>query len=253
MSLPDSAILDNLYVKGGRGNHDFEKAYILARRQEQRLYTDEEVRRLPHIGDTHVHASEWRQRGKSAAKLVRYLSAKKRPLRILEIGCGNGWLSFQLAGIRQSYVVAQDINFTEIQQAARVFNGRKRIRFMYGDAFTNIHDDQLFDVIVFAASIQYFSSLFRIIAFALDHLREAGEIHIIDTNFYAPSALAAARMRSKEHFRNIGCPDMAAYYFHHTRRDLDVFRFDLLHDPKSLTNRLMAGSVSFPWIRIRKK
>lgn len=253
MSLPDSAILNNLYVKGDRDDHGFEKAYVNARRREQRLYTDDEVRRLPHIGDAHVHAAEWRQRGKSAAKLVKYLSAKKRPLRILEIGCGNGWLSFQLAGIKQSYVVAQDINFTEIQQAARVFNGCKRLRFVYGDAFTNIPGEQLFDVIVFAASIQYFPSLFRIIAFALDHLREAGEIHILDTNFYEPSALAAARTRTREHFRSTGCPEMAAYYFHHSRRDLDVFRFDLLNDPRSLTNRLMGRTRSFPWIRIQKK
>ncbi|MEI9943399.1 MAG: hypothetical protein WDN26_04195 [Chitinophagaceae bacterium] len=44
--------------------------------------------------------------------------------------------------------------------------------------------DRQFDIIIFAAAIQYFPSLAGIINTALDLLKEDGEIHIIDSHFY---------------------------------------------------------------------
>jgi ubiquinone/menaquinone biosynthesis C-methylase UbiE len=53
-------------------------------------------------------------------------------------------------------ITGLDINFTEIQQAARVFNGCQKIKFVYGDLRSGILYGRQFDIIVFAASIQYF-------------------------------------------------------------------------------------------------
>ena len=56
-----------------------------------------------------------------------------------------------------------DINSTELQQAQRVFRNRSNARFLYGQIDSDIDKDEKFDVILFAASIQYFQSLKEIL------------------------------------------------------------------------------------------
>ncbi|MBS1530405.1 MAG: hypothetical protein JSU01_08870, partial [Bacteroidetes bacterium] len=94
--------------------NDFEDLYLAVRRREKRIYSDEQLLNLPDIDPDHIHAAEWKIRKRSGARLVDYLRKKRRSLRILEVGCGNGWLSAKMAGIPGSYVIGLDINQTEI-------------------------------------------------------------------------------------------------------------------------------------------
>ena len=128
MGLPDSSILTNIQVPGRTKRADilFEKKYITTRGLENRLYNDEELEKLPDIDAGHTHYREWLMRKRSSQRLVRYLAARKKSMDILEIGCGNGWLSHQFANIPGSQVTGVDINFTELQQAARVFSDGTR-------------------------------------------------------------------------------------------------------------------------------
>ena len=73
---------------------EFEQLYIKLRNQEKRIYEDEEVAWLPDVSEDNIHKKEWRIRKASCQKLTHYLSSKKRALKILEVGCGNGWLSY---------------------------------------------------------------------------------------------------------------------------------------------------------------
>src|SRR5579872_2058605 len=191
MYLPDSSILTNIQVPGHTNLRDilFEKAYINTRSLEGRLYTDEDLMKLPDIAEYHTHYREWRLRKRSTQHLLHYLSAKKRSLEILEVGCGNGWLSHQLAEIRGSEVTGLDINFTELQQAARVFNDDPNLHFIHGDIRSAILGDRLFDCIVFAATIQYFPSLKKILHWSLTYLKPGGEIHILDSHLYRPEEI----------------------------------------------------------------
>src|SRR5688572_18830814 len=75
----------------------FEKLYLQVRKAEQRLYSDDEVKSLPGIFSSHPHIEEWKQRKVSCERIIKYLDKKQKPLKILEIGCGNGWFSAQLA------------------------------------------------------------------------------------------------------------------------------------------------------------
>src|SRR6185437_11173827 len=149
MNLPDSSILTNIQVQGHTrlGEMLFEKQYIQVRSLEGRLYTDQELLHLPDIEPGHPHFREWQ---------TRRLSTRRASMDILEIGCGNGWLSHQLAELPGTRVTGVDINFTELQQAARVFNNDPNLRFIHGDIRSGILEDRTFDVIVFAASLQYF-------------------------------------------------------------------------------------------------
>jgi ubiquinone/menaquinone biosynthesis C-methylase UbiE len=255
MSLPDSSILTNIQMPGRTRPGDilFEKKYITTRGLENRLYTDEDLQKLPDIDADHTHYREWQIRRRSSQRLVRYFINKKRPLDILEIGCGNGWLSHQLAGIPGGQVTGLDINFTELQQAARVFSDDPNLVFIHGDIRSGILSDREFDCIVFAASIQYFPSFKKMIYFTLSFLKPGGEIHIADTHFYRPGEVETAKRRTNAYYASLGYPEMADFYFHHPFTDLRSFYYKINYDPHSFRSRLMRKKDPFPWICITKQ
>jgi len=252
MYLPDSSILTNIEVQGHPRLKEilFEKKYILIRTLENRLYTDDELAKLPEISATHTHHKEWQIRKNSCQRLVRYLSTRRRSPEILEIGCGNGWLSHQLAQIPGTKVTGMDINFTELQQAARVFSNDPNLRFIHGDIDSGSLGERQFDCIVFAASIQYFPSLKKVLFKTLSCLKAGGEIHVLDTPFYKPENVERAKRQSIAYYTSFGYPEMADYYFHHSIEDLRPFHHVLLHNPHSVKSRLLGVKSPFPWIRI---
>src|SRR5882757_4766122 len=252
MSLPDSSILTNIQVPGPSRPLDvlFEKKYIITRSLENRLYSDEEVMKLPQIPLSHTHYREWQSRRRSARRLVRYLKGKRRPLDVLEIGCGNGWLCHQMAEIPDTQVTGLDINFTELQQAARVFSDDPNLSFIHGDLRSPGLGEQQFDIILFAATIEYFPSLKKIIHRSLMYLKPDGEVHIIDSRFHRQGEIPTARMRTLAYYTSLGYPEMADFYFHHSSRDLRSFHHVQLYNPNSLTARLLGSRSDLPWIRI---
>lgn len=253
MDLPDSSILTNIRVLGHSrlGDILFEKKYITTRSLESRLCTDDELLKLPDVSPDHPHYKEWQIRKRSVRRLVRYLSTPKTPLDILEIGCGNGWLSHQLAGIPGTRVTGLDINFTELQQAARVFNDDPNLNFIQGDIRSGILGDQQFDYIVFADSIQYFPSLKKIIHLTLSYLKFSGEIHIIDTRFYKPGKTEMAKRRTLSYYTSLGYPEMADFYFHHCSHDLQSFHHRLLYNHQAFGNRLLGRREGYDWVCIK--
>ena len=229
----------------------FEKLYLRLREKEKRIYSNEEVVGLPEITEAHPHYDEWQMRKQSAKRLVAYLQKKQRPLKILEVGCGNGWLSHRLSAITASTVIGTDINFTEIQQAARVFQHVPNLHFTYTAIDAGTFEEKQFDVIVFAASIQYFPSLHTIIDAAMKLLKPNGEIHVLDSHFYSQTELTAARSRSLLYFRAAGFPEMMDFYFHHCLDDIEHHHYSLLYDPNSLFNKFSRNKNPFPWIIIQ--
>jgi ubiquinone/menaquinone biosynthesis C-methylase UbiE len=230
---------------------DFEMIYTQLRQKEQRVYTNEEVARLPSISPGHIHYKEWLLRKESSQKLVAYLKRKKKALDIMEIGCGNGWLSKTLSTIPESRVIGTDINFSEIQQAANVFQGIPNLHFMYVDTGLRVFKEKKFDIILFAASIQYFKSLKETINNTLKLLKPGGEIHIIDSPFYALHELMAAKLRTQHYYESAGFPEMTDYYFHHCYDDLENYSYSKHYDPKSWRAKFLRNKNPFPWISIQ--
>lgn len=236
---------------------DFEELYIQLREQEGRVYMDEEVAVLPEIHETHPHSREWQMRKQSCKKLISYIKKKQsagsngKSLKILEVGCGNGWLSHQLSTIPGCKVIGVDVNFIELQQAAKVFAGKLNLNFIYNDIASDLFEERQFDIIVFAASIQYFPSFIEITRKSLKLLNSTGEIHIIDSHFYPLSELNAAKQRSRLYFEAAGFPTMTNWYFHHSIDDLEQFDHSILYDPASMFNRFLKNKNPFPWICIK--
>lgn len=243
----NNMFISNLSISMSESN--FEEIYIASRQSESRVYTDEQVAHLPFIGPDHIHYDEWQARKRSSERLKNYLGNKNKPLSILEIGCGNGWLSAKLATLKNSKVTGIDINKTEVNQARKVFLCMSNLSFNLC-GLKDMPVGKKFDVIVFAASIQYFPSFERVVQDAFSFLNNAGEIHILDSHFYYPNELESAKQRSLEYYRSTGFDEMADFYFHHSYNTLLNFKHKIIFSPYSLKNKMFRKNDPFPWICI---
>ena len=219
--FPDIHQLSNIYIPGlARQDPAPEEYPGRSRDREGYWYSDEEVASLPDIAADHPKFRNWRERKRSCQRLVRYLAFRKKSVSILEVGCGNGWLAFQLATVPGSRVVGLDMNFSGLQQAARVFRHQPNLKFMMGDFCSDLLEGLNFDIIVFAGSIHHFPSVQVALEAAFQQLAKGGEIHILDTP--APCL-----------------------------RKLKYYRHRLRYNPGSLWNRLTHKGKGHPWIVVR--
>ncbi|MFL5739299.1 MAG: class I SAM-dependent methyltransferase [Flavisolibacter sp.] len=230
----------------------FGELYFTLRSREKRIYTDEEVSLLPFTNKTHRYHREWGLRNFSSQRLLRFLKKKKKPMDVLEIGCGNGWLSAQMAKLLGTSVTGWDVHQPELDQAKRVFGSISNLYFEYHNFQSEETGDEKYDLIVFAASIQYFSSLQVAINKTMKLLKAGGEIHLIDTHLYRAEELEQARLRTENYFRSIEMEAMKHFYYQHSLKDLDGFNYSILYDPLSLVNRLLKRGP-FYWICIKNK
>ena len=82
--------------------------YLRVREREGRLYTDDIASHLPDFPSDHPLKSEWLARASSARRLLKYLRRLPRSLDVLDVGCGNGWLSHLVAGVEGTRVWGLD-------------------------------------------------------------------------------------------------------------------------------------------------
>lgn len=231
----------------------FTHLYIGLRLKEGRIYNNREVAALPVVPSSHRYYKEWKIRSDSCNRLLHYIKTHGHICNILDVGCGNGWLTAKLSGVATESVTGIDINSIEIQQARKVFKKIPNLIFKDGDIRSGILRDKKFDLIVFAATVEYFHSLKEIINIALNHLTLQGEIHIIDSHFYKSSQVETAKQSSKKYFTEIGFPEMDDYYFHHKLVDLTPFSFYILNNPDSWLYKLRSQRNPFYWIMIKNK
>lgn len=233
-------------------NKPFAALYQSLREKEGRQYSDEELRCLPTIDKYHPHSREWSVRKKSSQKLWQYLKKKRQALRILEVGCGNGWFAHLLSQLPDSLVFACDPSTEEIDQAQRVFFESKNLKFEVAEFGPDVFSGQTYDCIVFAASVQYFANLSALLKTAFGLLNDGGEIHILDSPFYKEADLERSQKNSEHHFDYLGVPDMKHFYFRHTLAQLQSFLHTTLYQPNPIFLKLGWQTRPFPWIRLRK-
>lgn len=159
--------------------------------------TEDYYRALPQVAATDPLRAIWNIRAKNFRRLLKWL-AKYKPQRILDLGAGNGWLSYQL--VRRGYQVAaldlSDARYDGL--GARVFY---EIAFeCYQAEFDRLPfgADQ-FDLVVFNASLHYTASLLQTLQEVARVLRPDGAILLLETPFY--SADHHGRAMLAEHTR----------------------------------------------------
>ncbi|HEX8991553.1 MAG TPA: methyltransferase domain-containing protein [Anaerolineales bacterium] len=229
--------------------------YMRVREREGRLYPDDIAIHLPDLPKGHPLAGEWRARAASLQRLAHYIARLPTPMRILELGTGNGWLSHGLSAVPGNWIWGLDRESSELAQAARLFKS-KTVAFLAGDIFRAPFRDAGFDLVIVASAIQYFADLPELIDQLRRLLTPRGELHILDSPLYQLTEVQAARERSEAYYASIGLPEMSACYFHHTFAEVEAFSPNWLYRPASpgpsLRRFLGKTDSPFPWFRIGK-
>ncbi len=230
-----------------------EALYQRVRDREGRHYTDAEVRRLPDLPAPHPLAAEWRQRSATLKLLKHHFRQRSHPIRIMDFGCGCGWLTHHLAQLPHTQVWGVDVNALELEQAARVFPDAPNLTWVYADVQTAAWDEAPFDDIVLASVIQYFADLPTLLRRLRRWLAAEGTLHIVDSPWYAPAHLAAARARSAQYYTALGFPEMANAYHHHTLAELAPFAPRINYNPHGWAGQLQRlmgqPTPAFMWVQ----
>lgn len=232
---------------------ELETAYLRLRDQEGRLYTDELVRSLPeHSSDASLN-KEWAIRKESMHKLISYLNQDTTEQELLELGCGNGWLSHAISKLEHINVMGVDINREELAQADRVFS-RSNLSFEYGDIFSSTFSTRKYHKIIIAAAVQYFPDFHLLINRLMDLLFPKGEIHIIDSPFYDASGSISAKQRTHQYYKRMGAEAMIPYYHHHEWKVLKPYNYRIIKPSllKKIQNKAKGIANPFVWVVIEK-
>lgn len=214
-----------------------ERLYIAVRDAERRVVNDELLKQLPCPPESYAHSKEWEIRAESFERFNKYLDKhhKGQKLNILDVGCGNGWMSHLL--YRQGHsVTAVDLNMVEMEQAERVFGTNEKLQWVYADILNDKIPNVPFDIIVFGASCQYFNDVTALTKRIMPLLKTGGSIHLLDSFFYQEETVNDAHRRTVAYYAKLGYPDMANYYHHHLLTELKQIGYKKLF-PTFLTGK----------------
>lgn len=219
----------------------WENEHWRRRAREGRIHNDPTVARLPDVPADHPLAREWGERADTLNRVATHLSRLWRSLVILDVGCGCGWMSHQLAAVRGNFrVYGLDLDRRELKTACRVFIHQTRLRFMFGDAQTVDLPSGCADIIVLAATLEHVAEPGRLIDRCLNWLTPSGELHIVD------SPIAGAGRPT---------PTGPAVPWEALR----TYRPEVLFEPRAWANRLASwwwGEIPrtrHPWLKIVNK
>jgi SAM-dependent methyltransferase len=182
---------------------EFVARYEKVRRAEGRAAPEpRRLRALPFRAPSRAHAYEWRIRARSfRALLERVIApgerAARRPLRIVDLGSGLGWLAYRLAA-RGHDVVAIDILVNDFdglgvhrsydRPLVSVQAEFDRLPLRDGDA----------DVLVYNASFHYAAEYEKTLAEGLRVLGPGGSVVVLDSPLYRDASSGEQMVRERE-------------------------------------------------------
>jgi SAM-dependent methyltransferase len=160
------------------------------------------LRALPFRAPSRGHAYEWRIRARSfRALLERVIApaerAARRPLRIVDLGSGLGWLAYRLAS-RGNDVVAIDILTNDFDGLGvhRLYD-RPLLSVQAEFDRLPLRDGDL-DVVVYNASFHYAADYEKTLAEARRVLGPGGCVVVLDSPLYRDAASGEQMVRARE-------------------------------------------------------
>ncbi len=226
---------------------DFERNYLKVREKEKRVLNIEEIRKLPFVESESADYDLWRTRRHNINRFLKYLAQKNKPLKILDVGCGNGFFT-NLMQKQGHFVTGLDVNIVELNQAVEAF-GSSNITWVYGDILSDNLPENKFDVITFCCSFQYFEYPKQLLSLCKELLYPGGEIHIIDSPFYPEAEIEAAKHRSIDYFHAMETDTMNKYFHHNSYKIFEDYHIIFKYKPNKLLRKLFKDSP-FPWIMV---
>jgi ubiquinone/menaquinone biosynthesis C-methylase UbiE len=167
--------------------------YTRIRHAEGRGSNDAEYyRALPYRDLSGNNAAQWRIRARSYRYFEREIlggmeRGTGRRLRILDLGAGNGWMSWRLA-LRGHWVVALDIFRDERDGLGALSRYPVPLAGVAAEFDFLPFGDSSFDAVIFNSSFHYSSDYVRTLSEARRCLRPTGRLVIIDSPLYECSA-----------------------------------------------------------------
>jgi SAM-dependent methyltransferase len=179
----------------------FRTAYAEHRANEGRGYAGAELRRLPYVRSGPL-ARQWVVRARTfekfVARVIEPMAAGGKPLRVLDLGAGNGWLSGRLAGSGHDCVAVdvRDDAVDGLGAAAELARNHPFARITASFEALPLPDDDA-DLAVFNASLHYATDLGKVMGEAVRVTRAGGCIAILDSPFYSRETDGAAMVAEK--------------------------------------------------------
>ncbi|HUA83801.1 MAG TPA: class I SAM-dependent methyltransferase [Bryobacteraceae bacterium] len=158
-------------------------------------------RALPYADLSGRNSGQWRIRARSFDYFLRRVLAPlekslRRPLDLLDLGAGNGWMSWRLAG-RGHRVVAADI-FTDDRDGLGAIRKYARLNAVAADFDQLPFGAGRFDAAIYNASLHYSPDYRRTLAEAVRCLRPSGTIVILDSPVYAQAGHGERMRRERQ-------------------------------------------------------
>lgn len=180
----------------------FRLDYARQRASEGRSHRGAELASLPYLASGPL-ARQWQVRARTfdafLARIVRPMSRRQsKPLRVLDLGAGNGWLCHRLAleGHRCTAIDIRDDDVDGLGAAAELSRIASFERVIA--PFEHLPmPDRSADLAVFNASLHYATELAPVLAAASRTLAPGGCIAVLDSPFYAAEADGQAMVREK--------------------------------------------------------
>jgi SAM-dependent methyltransferase len=181
----------------------FAGEYARYRAEEGREYSGEQLFQLPHL-KIGPHATQWKIRARTfdafVARVLRPAAAKLgRSLTVLDLGAGNGWLSYRVA-LEGHEAIAVDIRNDAVDGLGA--SGPFRCRAPKMECIVAPFDAiplpaSSADIAVFNASIHYATDLGSVLREAMRVTRPGAQIAILDSPFYDREADGEAMIAEK--------------------------------------------------------
>ena len=178
---------------------------------------------LPFRDVTRRHTTEWKVKARSMVALLGVLDLQK-PLRVFDLGCGNGWLSHQLA-IRGHDVYAVDVALDDT-----VGLGAAGVYVRLGPPFQRVWADlerlpvqsASVDAVVCNASLHYARDVRVSLRNIARVLRPGGFLAILNSPVHTrPTSAARAQADFRARLRSLEAShEVVSTYHHFTRSEL---------------------------------
>jgi SAM-dependent methyltransferase len=183
--------------------NDFAREYARFRAEEGRGYCGRTLFELPYVRSG-PHAGQWSVRSRTfdafMTEVLRPAASQSlEPLTVLDLGAGNGWLSYRIA-LEGHRAIAIDIRDDAVDGlgAADPFLARAPSMSCLIAPFDAVPlPSESVDVAVFNASLHYATDLPRVLAEAERLTKPGGKIAIMDSPFYRSEADGAAMVAEK--------------------------------------------------------
>jgi len=197
----------------GASLEPFVRQFRAVREREGRRWSAPEYyRRLPSVAPGDPHAKDWQVRRETYHHLLGHvLAAGPRPLHVLDLGAGSGWLSHRLTALGHRAVAVDAID-DEIDGLGAARHYATEFPSVQADFDALPFAPGQFDLVVFNGSLHYAADTAATLEGAHRVLAPGGALVVMDSPMFRAdddgSAMVSAKMR--RFTCDYGCRDVVS-------------------------------------------